>query len=174
MTRAVPWRSGARRAAGGRRRTWPAPACADMRHWGVVVRRFVDVPQEPDLLRASAATSRPPIIAFDHGVPPIPSIRSVATRRRNSCAASMLAAPAELRLTVLRPRPSPELDRLLTRTRGLRVRASSTWGSLPRWRAGNAVDGSARTAWIAQPPAPSAPTLPGSAGRSGAAARVGR
>ena len=104
MTRAV--RVAFERVA-AQRRDMAGAGLRDIGIRGVVVRRFVDVPQEPDLLRASAATSRPPIIAFDRrAADPVDPLRR--DEEPQLLRRFMLAAPAEFRLTgALRPRPGP-------------------------------------------------------------------
>lgn len=62
------------------------------------------------------------------------------------------------------PTPGPLLDSLLTDTRGMSVSATSSWDRLPGYRAGNLVDGSRRTAWIAAPPRPQPTGAPGATG----------
>ncbi len=137
---------------------------------GVAATRYIQPPEEPTLLSGSAAAGITP--SFD-------LTRQTANQtdllRRDPEAQLAreieLPSAARMRITgTVLPTPGAALDSLLTRTHGLTVSASSSWDELPRYRPGNAIDGSARTAWIAAPltalPAdyPSAPGIAGTAG----------
>jgi arabinofuranan 3-O-arabinosyltransferase len=117
---------------------------------GLAASRYVEPPQEPELM---AAGTVPTLVFSRAAADPQDLLRSDEEPRLQRT--WRLPAPARLRLTgTATPAPGPALDRLLTPSRGLRVSASSSWHALPRWRAGNAVDGSRRTVWFAAPAAP--------------------
>jgi arabinofuranan 3-O-arabinosyltransferase len=131
--------------------------------------RYVQPPEEPALLKSSAATGIAPSFDFTR------QTADPADLLRRDPEAQLarvirLAAPARMRITgTVTPDPGGALDRLLNRSRGLTVTASSSWNDEPRYRPANAVDGSRQTSWVAAPPTalpadnPSAPGIAGPA-----------
>lgn len=131
----------------------------------VGLRRFVAPAQEPPLLARSAARGENPTFLFARlTADPFDLLRrdEEPQLRRQFTVPSSGAFRATLMAT---PVPGPRLDALLTRTRGLRVAATSSYGAQPRYKAPNAFDGTRTTAWVAAPPVaqsqrtPSAPGL---------------
>ncbi|MBJ7470074.1 MAG: DUF3367 domain-containing protein [Solirubrobacteraceae bacterium] len=140
---------------------------------GVRVLRFIAPPQEPELMRAARAAGRNPTFLFTRAAA---DPQNLVRRDEEPQLRREFTLPVDGRMAIAArstPRPGPALDRLLTRTRGLQVRATSTYNGLPRYRASGAFDGTRTTEWIAAPPgpralrAPSAPGLTSTGTRSG-------
>lgn len=133
----------------------------------VGLRRFVAPAQEAPLLARAAARGEDPTFLFSRlTADPFDLLRrdeEPQLRRRFTVPAG---GTFRVQMTAV-PVAGERLDALLTRTRGLRVRATSSYGAQPRYKAPNAFDGTRTTAWIAAPPVtpslrtPSAPGLSG-------------
>jgi arabinofuranan 3-O-arabinosyltransferase len=131
----------------------------------VGLRRFVAPAQEPALrARARSADQNPTYLLSRLVADPFDLLRrdeETQLRRR-----FVVPVDGEFRAgLVVTPIPSTRLDALLTRTRGLQVRGTSSYGAQPRYKPANAFDGTRTTSWIAAPAAtqplrtPSAPGL---------------
>jgi arabinofuranan 3-O-arabinosyltransferase len=131
--------------------------------------RYVQPPEEPALLKSSAATGITPSFDFTRQTAnPSDLLRRDPEAQLARVIELPAAASMRIRATVT-PTPGTALDRLLNRSRGLTVNASSSWNDEPRYRPANAVDGSRKTSWVAAPPTalpadnPSAPGITGPA-----------
>jgi arabinofuranan 3-O-arabinosyltransferase len=141
-------------AVRGERDGGPGPGLREVDIAGVRVARDLRPAQDARLMAAARRADDLPSFVFSRAAS---DPEDILRRDEEPLLRRELTLPraARLRITgTATPRPGPVLDRLLTRTRGVRARASSTFAALPRWRAGNAVDGSRRTAWLAGLPAP--------------------
>jgi arabinofuranan 3-O-arabinosyltransferase len=133
---------------------------------------WVQVPQERSQLAAFAgANAPPPTFAFARlrADPRNPLDRDAETQLRRRFD---MARAAAMRLAVqATPARGRRLDGLLSFSRGIRVSGSSSWNGLPGYRPQNALDGSVRTTWVANPPQPLPARTPTAPGDRGLAAR---
>lgn len=125
---------------------------------GVDAQRFVEVPDAP--VEGAAR-----LYAFDRAAV---SPYSLLGRSEETRIARRFVLDEPVRLIprgAVVPRRGQALDALLSGGRPLRATSRSTWGSLPRFRAANLVDGDPTSIWLAQPsqPPPQPGALPGSA-----------
>ncbi len=131
----------------------------------VGLRRFVRPTQEvPLVARATALDENPTFLFTRLTADPFDLLRRDEEPQLRRQFAVPVSGTFRPQLTAT-PVPGPRLDALLTRTRGLRVAATSSYGAQPRYKAPNAFDGTRTTAWVAAPPVaqplrtPSAPGL---------------
>ncbi|MBO9531609.1 MAG: DUF3367 domain-containing protein [Solirubrobacteraceae bacterium] len=117
----------------------------------VGVRRFVAPAQEPLLLARARDEATDPTFLFTRlTADPFDLLR----RDEEPQLRREFIVPTSASFTVsatVDPVPGPRLDAVLSRTRGLRVQATSSYGGQPRYQATNAFDGTADTSWIAAP-----------------------
>ncbi len=141
---------------------------------GVKFTRFVAPPQEPALLRAAKTSGRNPTFLFTRAAS---DPQNLVRRDEEPQLRREFTLPVRGRLAIRArstPRPGPDLDRLLTRTRGIHASATSTYNALPRYRASGAADGTRATEWIAAPPGPQALITPSAPGLTSTGTRSGR
>lgn len=130
--------------------------------------QWLRVPEEASRLTDAARPGAPlPAFAFSRlrANPRDPLTRDQEDQLRRIFVAPR-AARMLIRATAV-PHPGSRLDRLLTRTNGMNVRTSSSWLSLPQYRAGNVIDASRRTSWVAAPSRPLPTGVPGAPGLRG-------
>jgi arabinofuranan 3-O-arabinosyltransferase len=137
--------------------------------------QWVRVPEErSQLAEARRAGASAPAFAFSR-LSANPG--DVLRRDQETQLRRIFVMPKEARMQVQAtalPDRGPMLDSLLTDARGMSVSTTSSWNSLPGYRAGNVVDGSRRSAWIAQPPRPLPTGTPGASGLRAFGARARR
>ncbi len=130
--------------------------------------RWVRVPQERSELTAAARRAGPsPAFALSRLSS---SPRDVLRRDQEPVLRRIFTVPRRARLqlqaTAL-PVRGRALDRLLTPIGAIDVSTTSSWLSLPEYRAANLIDGSKRTDWVAAPSTPPPARLPGAPGLRG-------
>lgn len=126
---------------------------------GVTLRPVLELPQGETGAYAEPGAAAP-LYAFDRAAASPYSVlrgdEETRLARRFWVPQTTMLVP---RGTVV-PRKGEALDALLSADSPLRVSASSSWASLPKFRAANLVDGDAETSWIAQPALLSLPAPP--------------
>lgn len=128
---------------------------------------WVRVPEEGSQLSASATGAALPAFAFlRQTANPVDVLREDPEPQLRRVFEIPVRGSMRIAATAV-PHPGRRLDALLTPPGGLEVSASSSWNDLPGYRPANMVDGSRRTAWVAQPTRPEPTSTPGAPGLRG-------